>query len=84
MPKKLHLKQRLYTHRLVEGTSMINHISTFKEIIAYLETTEVKNNEDDLGLILLCSLPSLYSTFRDTIWYSQDTLTLGEAYESLR
>ena len=26
---KLHLKQRLYSHRLVEGMSVIDHISTF-------------------------------------------------------
>ena len=33
--------------------------------------------------MLLCSLSSSYSTFRDTILYSQDTLTLEEVYESL-
>ena len=48
---------------------MIDHISTFKEIVANLETMEVKYDEEDLGLILLCSLPSLYMTFKDTILY---------------
>ena len=33
LPRKLHLKQRLYFHRLVEGTHVIDHISTFKEIV---------------------------------------------------
>ena len=56
--------------------SVIDHISTFKEIIANLETMEVKYDEDDLWLILLCSLPSSYTTFRDTTLYSRDTLTL--------
>ena len=45
---------------------------------------EVKYDEEDLGLILLCSFPSSYSTFGDTILYSRDTLTLEEVYETLR
>ena len=84
LPNKLHLKQRLYSHRLLEGTSVINYISTFKEIIVDLETMKVKYDEEDLRLILLCSLPSSYSTFRDTILYNRDALTLEEVYESLR
>jgi len=44
---------------------------------------EVKYGKEDLGLILLCSLPSSYSNFRDTILYSHDTLTLNEVYEAL-
>ena len=51
--RKLHLRQRLYSHCLEEGTSVIDHISTFKEIIADLETMEIKYDEEDLGLILL-------------------------------
>ena len=48
-----------------------------------LETLEVKYEDEDLWLILLCSLPNLYATFRDTILYSRDTLNLNEAYEAL-
>ena len=33
--------------------------------------------------MLLCSLPNSYATFRDTILYSRDTLTLSEVYEAL-
>ena len=48
-----------------------------------LETLEVKYEEEDLGLILLCSLLVPYATFRDAILYSRDTLTLNEVYEAL-
>ena len=44
---------------------------------------EVKYDKEDLWVILLCSLPSLYMTFRDTILYSHDTLTLEEVYKAL-
>ena len=83
LPSKLHLKQRLYSHCLEEGTSVIDHISTFKEIVVDLETIEVKYEEENLGLILLCSLPSSYMNFRDTILYSHETLTLEGVYEAL-
>ena len=45
LPRKLHLKQRLFSLHLTEGTSVIDHISTFKEIVANLETIEVKYDE---------------------------------------
>ena len=44
---------------------------------------EVKYDEEDLGLILLCSLPTSFATFRDTILYSRDSLTLDEVYDAL-
>ena len=62
---------------------MLDHLSQFKEIIADLESMEVKYGEEDLSLILLSSLPCSYSNFRDTILYSRDTLTLNEVYEAL-
>ena len=78
LTSKLHLKQCL-----IEGMSLEDHLTVFKEIIADLEALEVQDDEDDLGLILLCLLPSSYSTFRDTILYSCDTLTLDEVYNAL-
>ena len=44
---------------------------------------EVKYKEEDLGLMLLCSLPNFYVPFSNTILYSRDTLTLNEVYEAL-
>ena len=44
---------------------------------------EIKNDEEDLGLTLLCSLPPSYSTFRDTILYSHDILTIDEVYDAI-
>jgi hypothetical protein len=75
---KMHLKQKLFMHRLQEGGNVINHISQFKEIITDLAAMEVQYEKEDLGLMLLCSLPSSYTNFRDNILYSRDTLTLNE------
>ncbi|KAG8481224.1 hypothetical protein CXB51_025964 [Gossypium anomalum] len=77
------MKQRLYAHRLEEGASVHEHLTVFKEILSNLEAMEVQYNKEDLGLILLCSLPPSYSTFRDTILYSRESLTVDEVYDSL-
>ena len=39
--------------------------------------------EQDLGLIRLYLLPSSYTTFRNTILYSREILTLDEVYDTL-
>ena len=59
------------------------HLTVFKEILSNLEAMEVQYDKEDLGLILLCSLPPSYSTFRDTILYSYESLTVDEVYDSL-
>ena len=40
---------------------MLYHLSVFKEIVADLESMEVKYDDGDLGYILLCSMPSSFS-----------------------
>ncbi len=71
LTSKMHLKQKLFLHKLQDDESVMDYLSTFKEIVANLESMEVKYDEENLGLILLCSLPSSYANFRDTILMSQ-------------
>ncbi|KAG8500597.1 hypothetical protein CXB51_004498 [Gossypium anomalum] len=78
LTSKLHMKQHLYAHRLEEGVSVQEHLIAFKEIFSNLEAMEVQYDKEDLGLILLCSSPPSYSTFRDTILYSRESLTVDE------
>lgn len=84
LTSKMHMKMKLFSHKLQEGGSVMNHISVFKEIVADLKSMEVEFDDEDLGLLLLCSLPSYYSNFRDTILLSRDELTLAEVYEALQ
>ena len=83
LTSKMYLKMKLYTHKLQEGGSVLNHLLVFKEIVSDLQAMEVEYDDEDLGLILLCSLPSSFANFRDTLLYSHDTLTLDEVYEAL-
>ncbi|CAD6264829.1 unnamed protein product [Miscanthus lutarioriparius] len=45
---------------------------------------EVKYDDKDLALLLLCSLPTSFANFRETILLSRDELTLAEVYEALQ
>ena len=84
LTSKMHVKMKLFMHKLQEGGSVMNHISVFKEIVADLVSMEVKYEDEDLALLLLVSLPSSFTNLRDTILLSRDTLTLAEVYEALQ
>jgi hypothetical protein len=45
---------------------------------------EIKYEDEDLGLLLLCSLPSFFTNFCHTILLSCDELTVAEVYEALQ
>ncbi|KAK1604823.1 hypothetical protein QYE76_028496 [Lolium multiflorum] len=81
---RLHVKMKLFSHKLQEGGSIMNHLSSWKEIVSDLQSIEVKYEDEDLGLLLLCSLPNSFSNFRDTILLSRDKLTLAEVYDALQ
>jgi hypothetical protein len=83
LTSKMHMKMELFMHKLQEGDSVLSHVSSFKEIVADLQSMEVSYDDEDLGLLLLCSLPSSFANFRDTILYSHDELTLNEVCEAL-
>jgi hypothetical protein len=82
LTSKMHIKMKLFTHKLQEGGSILMHISVFKEIMADLTSMEVKFDDEDLAL-LLCSLPTSYNNFWDTILYSPDELTVVDVHEAL-
>ncbi|KAK1649736.1 hypothetical protein QYE76_067541 [Lolium multiflorum] len=84
LTSKMHMKMKLFSHKLQEGASMMNHLSTFREIVSDLLSMEVKYDDEDLALILLVLLPNSFANFRDTLLYSRDELTLVEVYEALQ
>jgi hypothetical protein len=63
LTSKMHMKMKSFTHKLQEGGSVLSHVSSFKEIVADLQSMEVSYDDEDLGLLLLCSLPSSFANF---------------------
>jgi hypothetical protein len=47
LTSKMHVKMKLFSHKLIEGCSVLNHLSTFKEIVYDLQSMEVKYNNKD-------------------------------------
>jgi hypothetical protein len=63
LTSKMHMKMKLFTHKLQEVGSVLSHVSSFKEIIVDLQSMEVSYDDEDLCLLLLCSLPSSFANF---------------------
>ena len=63
LTSNMHVKMKLFTHKLQEGGSVMNHLSIFKEIVADLVSMEVKYDDEDLTFLLLCSLSSSFVNF---------------------
>jgi hypothetical protein len=83
LTSRLHMKMKLFSHKLQEGAAEMNHLSIFREIVSDLVSMEVNYEDEDLALLLLVTLPSSFINFCDTICISRDTLTLAEVYEAL-
>ena len=60
LTSKMHVNMRLFSHKLQEGGSVSNHLLVFREIVSNLQSMEVKYDDEDLGLLLLVSLPSFF------------------------
>jgi len=67
-----------------EGTPIKYHIVEFISIINELDKIEIKMEDQDQTLLLLCSLPSLYENFRKAIIYEgKSTVKVKEVKEHL-
>jgi len=67
-----------------EGTPIKSHIAEFSSIINDLDKIEVKIEDEDQALLLLCSLLSLYKSFREAIIYGDKLIIkVNESKEHL-
>ena len=84
LANQLILKQSLFLLRMHEGTPIKSHIAEFFSIINDLHKIEVKIKDEDQALLLLCSLPSSYKSFRKVIIYGgKSTIKVNEVKEHL-
>ena len=72
---KLLLKSTLYYLRLEESNSLKFHLDEFYSIVMDLYNNDVKLDNEDLTICLLCSLPLSYKNFRKTLLYGRDNLS---------
>ncbi|KAH9723787.1 CCHC-type domain-containing protein [Citrus sinensis] len=72
MAKRLTIKKKLYTLQMEEGSSIIDHIDAFNKIILDPEDINVKIDDENKAMILLCSLSSSYENLVDTLMELRD------------
>ncbi|KAG8478575.1 hypothetical protein CXB51_028347 [Gossypium anomalum] len=78
LANRLVLKQHLFTFRMNEGELLRDHISQFITLINDLKNVEVHINDEDQAMLLLCSLPPSYNSFKETLIYGRDKLSFED------
>ncbi|KAK5831022.1 hypothetical protein PVK06_014817 [Gossypium arboreum] len=76
LANRLVLKKRLFTFRMNEGELLRDHISQFITLLNDLKNVEVHIDDEDQAMLLLCYLPPSYKSFRETLIYGRDKLSL--------
>jgi hypothetical protein len=52
----IYLKRHIYGLRMKEGTKVVDHLSTFNTLIVKFDSMELKIEDEDKEVTLLCSL----------------------------
>ncbi|GAV85826.1 gag_pre-integrs domain-containing protein/UBN2_2 domain-containing protein, partial [Cephalotus follicularis] len=79
-----YLKQCLYTLRMKDGMFVKEHTDNFNKVIHDLNNTNIKIDDEDQALILLCSFPSSYDHFVDTMLYGRDSIDVNDVKDALQ
>jgi len=83
LTNKLFLKQKLFGLKMAEGADLIQHINTFNQVVSDLQRIDVKFEEEDQPLMLLCSLPISLENLVTTLLWGKETLELEEVTAAL-
>ena len=84
MTNKLWLKKQLYSLRMPEGRDLVAHIQRFNQVYSEVMSLDVKIDEEDRALLLLCSLPGSCDGLITTIVYKKEILNYEEIVGVLR
>jgi hypothetical protein len=69
LANKLRHKERLYTIRMAEGTSIQSHLNDFNSICVDLESLDVNIDDEDKAILLVVSLPPSFKYFKEIMLY---------------
>src|SRR6187455_138295 len=66
-----------------EGSDLAEHINVFNQVIADLVKVEVKVDDEDRAIILLCSLPRSYEHLVTTLTYGKVSIKVQDVVAAL-
>jgi hypothetical protein len=64
---RIYLKRQLYSLRIKEGTKVVYHLNTFNTLIVQLTSMEIKFEDEDKVITLLCSFPESWDNLVTSI-----------------
>jgi hypothetical protein len=70
LSNKIFLKRQLYNLRMKEGTKIVDHLNVLNTLIFQLTNMEVKFEDEDKEVTLLCSLPKSWDHLVTTVWFN--------------
>jgi hypothetical protein len=81
---KLFLQKKLYHLRMEDGDSMTEHLNSFNTLVSQLVFVDIKMEEEDKCITLLCSLPNSWDNLVVAIGSTtQSTLKFEDVVASL-
>ena len=84
MTNKLWLKKQLYNLWMPEEQNQVSYIQKFNQVCLDVMSLDVKIDEEDRALLLLCSLPVAYDGLITTLVYGKKILNFEEVIGVLR
>jgi hypothetical protein len=71
LTNRTYLKRQLYSLRMKEGTKFVDHLNVFNTLLCQLTSMDVKIDEEDKAVTLLCSLPESWNHLITSITLAQ-------------
>ena len=78
LTNRLILLRTFFTYKIKEGTSLKAHLNVFDDLLMKMKAVDLKIEEEQKAMILLCSFPERYTGFSNSLIYGRDTLTLDD------
>ena len=83
LTSKLYLKQKLYGLKMQEGSDLAEHVNVFNQLVADLGKVDVKIEDEDMAIVLLCSLPDSYDHLVTTLTYGKEKVQVDDVVSTL-
>ena len=80
---RLYLKQALYSFKMSDEMHVEEQLDKFNKLVLDLENIDVKIDDEDQALLLLCALPRSFNHFKETLLYGRESLSLSDVQAAL-